>query len=70
MCTFGGRQCQTVLILGLRILVHPNQTLAFPLNDIAIKVAKCAQKFEMTKKYRVEFRAVTGAEKRHRLLAL
>ena len=29
---------KTVLILGLRLLVHPNQTWMFPLNDIAIKV--------------------------------
>ena len=41
MCTSGGRQCKTVPIPGLRVLVHPNQTWTFPLNDIAIKVAKC-----------------------------
>ena len=40
MCTSGGRQCKTVPILGLRVLVHPNQTWTFPLNDIAIKVPK------------------------------
>ena len=40
MCTSGGRQCKTVPIPGLRVLVHPNQTWTFPLNDIAIKVPK------------------------------
>ena len=40
ICTSGGRQCKTVPIPGLRILVHPNQTWTFPLNDIAIKVLK------------------------------
>ena len=40
MCTSGGRQCKTVPIPELRVLVHPNQTWIFPLNDIAIKVPK------------------------------
>ena len=40
MCTSGGRQCKTVPILELRVLVHPNQTWIFPLNNIAIKVPK------------------------------
>ena len=46
MCTSGGRQCKTVPIPGLRILVHPNQTWTFwmfPLKDIAIKVPKWAK---------------------------
>ena len=40
MCTSGCRQCKTVLIPGLRVLVHPNQTWMFPLYKIAIKVPK------------------------------
>ena len=40
MCTSGGRQCKTVPIPELHVLVHPNQTWIFPLNDIAIKVPK------------------------------
>ena len=40
MCTSGGRQCKTVPIPELRVLVHPNQTWTFPLNDIAIKFPK------------------------------
>ena len=44
MCTSGGRQCKTVPIPGLRVLVHPNQTWLFPLNDITIKVAKNMRK--------------------------
>ena len=40
MCTSGGRQCKTVPIPGLYILVNPNQTWTFPLNKIAIKVPK------------------------------
>ena len=40
MCTSGGRQCKTVPIPELRVLVHPNQTWIFPLNNIAIKVPK------------------------------
>ena len=31
---------KTVLILGLRVLVHQNQTWTFPINDITIKVSK------------------------------
>ena len=41
MCTSGGHQCKTVPIPGLHVLVHPNQTWTFPLNNIAIKVPKC-----------------------------
>ena len=41
MCTLVVRQCKTIPILGLRALVHPNETWMFPLNDIAIKVPKC-----------------------------
>ena len=39
MCT-GRRQCKTVLILGLRVLVHPKQSRTFPLHHITIKLAK------------------------------
>ena len=41
MCISVGRQCKTVPIPGLRILVNPNQTWTFALTDIAIKVPKC-----------------------------
>ena len=40
MCTSGGRQSKTAPILGLHILLHPNQTWTFPVNDIAIKISK------------------------------
>ena len=37
MCTSGGRKCKTIPIPRLRILVYPNQTWTFALNNIAIK---------------------------------
>ena len=39
-CISKGRQCKTVPISGLHILVQPNQKWMFPLNDIT-KVTKC-----------------------------
>ena len=33
ICTSGGRQCKTVPILGLRVLVQPKQTWTFPLQQ-------------------------------------
>ena len=43
MCTLGARQCKNVPIPGLRILVHSNQTMTFPVNEITIKVPKCTK---------------------------
>ena len=43
MCTSGGRQCKTVPIQELHVLLHPKQTWTFPLNEIAIKVPKCTK---------------------------
>ena len=43
MCTLGGRQCKTVQIPVLHVLVNPTQTWTFPLHDIEIKVAKCTE---------------------------
>ena len=33
ICTSGGRQCKTVPIPGLRVLVYPNQTWTFSPNS-------------------------------------
>ena len=33
ICTSGGRQCKTVPIAGVSILVHPSQTWMFVLNE-------------------------------------
>ena len=43
MCTSGGRQCESIRIAGLEILVHPNQTWMFSFYDITIKMAKCTK---------------------------
>ena len=37
MCRLGGHQSQTVPIPGLCVLVHPNETWTFLVNEIAIK---------------------------------
>ena len=42
MCTSGGHQCKTESIPRLSLLVHPNQTWTFPVNEIIIEVPKCS----------------------------
>ena len=37
ICRSGGRQRNTITILGLHVLVHSNQTWMFHVNEIAIK---------------------------------
>ena len=44
MCRLAGCPCKTIPILGLWVLVRPNQTWTFPVNEIAMKVPK-AQKY-------------------------